>query len=157
MTGPITRARALRSTMALPALWTVACGAAAGGGDPKNVMPSTPVDVLLWTNGPSEPAVRAQLAPWAQKYPNARIDLGYGKSVESLQGTEALVALMAGGDPPHLVKWNRPVTGSAVVRNMLTAIDDFAKRDKVDLKGRFHAAALTEMMGPLDNELYGLP
>jgi ABC-type glycerol-3-phosphate transport system substrate-binding protein len=137
-------------------LWAVACGATGTGSDAKNLMPDRPVDVLLWTNGPSEPAVRAQLAPWAQKYPNARVELGYGKSVESLQGTEALVALMAGGDPPHLVKWNRPVTGSAVVKNMLTAIDDFAKRDKVDLKGRFHAAALAEMTGPLDNRLYGL-
>src|SRR5215216_2668018 len=133
-----------------------ACGGPGGSGTTANVMPDKPVDVLLWTNGPSEPAVKAQLAPWAQKFPNARVELGYGKSIENLQGTEALVALMAGGDPPHLVKWNRPVTGSAVVKNMLSAIDDLAKRDKVDVKGRFYPAGIAEMTGSLDNKLYGL-
>ncbi|HEU5316801.1 MAG TPA: extracellular solute-binding protein [Chloroflexota bacterium] len=137
-------------------LGMAACGAPGGSGGPGNAMPEKPVDVLLWTNGPSEPAVKAQLAPWAQKYPNARVELGYGKSIENLQGTEALVALMAGGDPPHLVKWNRPVTGSAVVKNMLSPIDDFAKRDKVDVKGRFYPAGIAEMTGPIDNKLYGL-
>src|SRR6266542_4982728 len=143
--------------LAAPAAGVLAaCGAPGGSGTPASVMPDKPVDVLLWTNGPSEPAVKAQMAPWAQKFPNARVELGYSKSIENLQGTEALVALMAGGDPPHLVKWNRPVTGSAVVKNMLAPIDDFAKRDKVDVKGRFYPAGIAEMTGPLDNKLYGL-
>ena len=143
---------------AAPAIGVLAaaCGGPGGAGTTANVMPDKPVDVLLWSTGPSEPAVKAQMAPWAQKFPNARVELGYGKSVENLQGTEALVALMAGGDPPHLVKWNRPVTGSAIVKNMLAPIDDFVKRDKVDVKGRFYPAGIAEMTGPLDNKLYGL-
>jgi ABC-type glycerol-3-phosphate transport system substrate-binding protein len=137
-----------------------ACGShGSGGADQGGVMSGLrqkPVEVQLWTNGPSEEAVKAQLAGWAQQQPNVRIELGYGKSVENLQGTEALVALMAAGDPPHLVKWNRPVTGSAVAKHMLAAIDDFAKRDKLDVKSRFYAPGIAEMTGPLDGKLYGL-
>src|SRR6266545_6512835 len=114
-----------------PPVLAAACGVPGNGPSSANVLPDKPVDVQFWTNGPSEEAVKAQVAAWTAQHPTVRIDLGYGKSVENLQGTEALVALMAAGDPPHLVKWNRPVTGSAVVKNMLAPIDDLAKRDKV--------------------------
>ncbi|MBI3973426.1 MAG: extracellular solute-binding protein [Chloroflexi bacterium] len=141
-----------------PAALAAACGpAGAGGGDTaQQALPPRPVDIQLWTRGPSEDAVKAQLAGWMQQQPNVRVELVYDKEVFDLKGTEALIAMMAAGDPPHVVKWNRPVTGSAVVKNMLTAIDDFAKRDKVDVKARFYAAGLAEMTGPLDGKLYGL-
>jgi ABC-type glycerol-3-phosphate transport system substrate-binding protein len=140
----------------MPAL-AGACGPDGPAADGKNALPAQPVAVQLWTRGPSEEAVQAQLAGWAQQQPNVRVELAYDKEVFDLKGTEALVAMMAAGDPPHVVKWNRPVTGSAVVRGMLTALDDFAKRDKLDVKARFYAAGLAEMAGPLDGKLYGLP
>lgn len=133
-----------------------ACGPARPGGDGKQALPDRTVDVDFWTVGPSEDAVRAQLAPWAQRRPNVRVQLAYGKQVFDLKGTEALVTAMAAGDPPHVVKWNRPVTGSAVVKGMLTSIDEFVKLDRLDVKSRFYAAGLAEMTGPLDNKLYGL-
>ena len=158
MTTRMRRTDVLRAGLALPALAASACGAAGGGtGDAaKNALPQKPVDVQLWARGPSEEAVKAQLAGWAQQQPNVRVELAYDKEVFDLKGTEALVAMMAGGDPPHVVKWNRPVTGSAVVKGMLIAIDDFAKRDKIDVKTRFYPAGLAEMTGPLDGKLYGL-
>lgn len=134
-----------------------ACGPPGGSGtDSRVALPQTPVDVQLWTRGPTEEAVKAQLAGWAQQQPNVRVDLAYDKEVFDLKGTEALVATMAAGDPPHVVKWNRPVTGSAVVKGMLTALDDLAKRDKFDPRARFYPAGLAEMTGPLDGKLYGL-
>ncbi len=153
----------LQRGMLLPAGPAVlaACGprgtGSAGGGDaaPQG-LPQRPVDVQLWTRGPSEEAVKAQLAGWPPQQPNVRVELVYDKEVFDLKGTEALIAAMAAGDPPHVVKWNRPVTGSAVVKGMLTAIDDLAKRDKFDVKARFYAAGLAEMTGPLDGRLYGL-
>src|SRR5436305_13212540 len=132
---------------ALPAL-AAACGTGGAAGTSKDTLPASPIDVQLWANGPSEEAVKAQLAGWAQVHPNIHVDLSYGKEVFDLKGTEALVAQMAGGDPPHVVKWNRPVTGSAAVKGMLTAVDDFAKRDKLDLRTRCHPAGLAEMTGP---------
>ncbi len=146
---PVIAAGPVLAACAGPSGGATQSGSAAG-------LPANPVSVQLWTRGPSEEAVKAQLAGWAQKFPKIQVDLAYDKSVENLQGTEALVALMAAGDPPHLVKWNRPVTGSAVVKHMLTAIDDFAKRDKFDVKARFYPAGIAEMTGPLDGKLYGL-
>ena len=133
-----------------------ACGAPGAPGDAPSAAPRAPVDVQLWTRGPSEAAVRAQLAAWAPQHPSVRVELAYDKDVFDLKGTEALVATMAAGDPPHVVKWNRPVTGSAVTRGMLTAVDALARRDKLDLKARFYPAGLAEMTGPLDQRLYGL-
>src|SRR4051812_9627253 len=127
---------------AVPAL-AAACGtggAAGTAGTTKDTLPANPVDVQLWANGPSEDAVKAQLAGWAQAHPNLHVDLSYGKEVFDLKGTEALGAQRAAGDPPHVVKWNRPVPGSAAVKGMLTAVDDFAKRDKLDLRTRFYPA-----------------
>lgn len=133
-----------------------ACAAGAPAADTKNALPQKPVDIQLWTKGPSEEAVKAELALWAQQQPNIHIDLGYDKEVFDLKGTEALVTAMAAGDPPHVVKWNRPVTGSAVVKGMLTTLDDYAKRDKIDVKTAFYPAGIAEMTGPLDGKLYGL-
>ena len=146
---------AASAVTALPVL-AAACGAPGSGQSSANVLPDKPVDVQFWTNGPSEEAAKAQVAAWTAQHPTLRIELGYGKSVENLQGTEALVALMAAGDPPHLVKWNRPVTGSATVKQMLTAIDDLTRRDKIDVRARFYPAGIQEMLGPLDGKLYGL-
>jgi ABC-type glycerol-3-phosphate transport system substrate-binding protein len=153
------RVTLLRGALAAGPAALAACGPSGAGGDARSggpELPPRPVDVQLWTRGPSEEAVKAQLAGWAQQRPNVRVELGYDKEVFDLKGTEALVAMMAAGDPPHVVKWNRPVTGSAVVKGMLTALDDFAKRDKLDVKARFYAAGLAEMAGPLDGKLYGL-
>jgi ABC-type glycerol-3-phosphate transport system substrate-binding protein len=141
---------------AVGAALLAACGPRGAEVSPADTLPSQPVDVQLWARGPSEAAVRAQLAGWAQQQPNVRVELAYDKEVFDLKGTEALVATLAAGDPPHLVKWNRPVTGSAAVKGMLTAVDDFAKRDKLEVKARFYPAGLAEMTGPLDGKLYGL-
>src|SRR5437867_4831381 len=93
----ITRRSAVHAVglAALPAL-AAACGAAGTAGTTLDAMPKTPVSVQLWANGPSEPAVNAQIAGWAQKQPTVRLELSYGKEVFDIKGTEALVALMAG-------------------------------------------------------------
>lgn len=108
----------------------------------------------LWLGGAPLEAYEQQFALWRERAPGVVLELEQ-KQVFDIREAEALIAAIVAGDPPAVVYWNRPVTGSAAVKGILLPLDEFVTRDRFDL-GRFYQGPLQECYGPLDRKLYAL-
>lgn len=103
--------------------------------------------------GPLE-ASAPQFALWREQAPAVELELEQ-KQVFDIREAEALIAAIVAGDPPAVVYWNRPVTGSAAVKGIILPLDEFVQRDRFDLS-RFYQGPLQECYRPLDRKLYAL-
>jgi multiple sugar transport system substrate-binding protein len=108
----------------------------------------------LWLGGAPLEAYAQQFALWREQAPAVELELEQ-KQVFDIREAEALIAAIVAGDPPAVVYWNRPVTGSAAVKGIILPLDEFVKRDRFDLN-RFYQGPLQECYGPLDRKLYAL-
>lgn len=142
------RGHLIASASVFPAVVLAACGQ--GGG--VTVKPSSkPVTITYWGKwgGSSKEPEEAVISKFQEKFPNITVE-GLESSEIAGEGAvdrEKFTAALAAGNPPDVIKIDRFKMGGYGAKHVTTILDDFIKRDKIDMK-KFYAATVEEVLYP---------
>ncbi len=140
------------SALAMPAILLAACGQAGGGGGGQAAgTTKKPVKLTYWNKfgGTTADAEDQVVRDFQAKFPYITVD-----ALESSQiaGTgdadrEKFTAALAAGNPPDVIKIDRFKMGGYGAKHVTTILDDFIKRDKIDVK-KYYPATIEEVRYP---------
>jgi len=109
------------------------------------------VKIAYWGKwgGSSKDPEDAVIANFQQKFPNITVE---GLEDNQIGGTgavdrEKFTAALAAGTPPDVIKIDRFKMGGHGAKHTTMVLDDYVKRDKIDMK-KFYPATVEEVMYP---------
>jgi ABC-type glycerol-3-phosphate transport system substrate-binding protein len=139
-----------------------ACGSQAGGGAsaPAQFKETVTLEFAHRWEGVREPLIQQQIDSFAKLQPNIKINaqqLFCTTGDNCLGGMDLgkITTQIAGGTPPDLFMVQSPFAADFAARGSLKALNELAKRDKIDLPKTFYPALVT--MGTYKGNVIGFP
>jgi len=107
--------------------------------------------ITMWGSwsGDQVKQIQGQLDAFNKTHPNIQVQYVVQQNLE-----QKLLTALAGGEVPDVLLWDRFQTALYAPKGALAPIDEYVKKDNVNLKD-FYSEAVREMS--YDGKLYGLP